>query len=248
MIAVWEAKIQEDLDRRRNDKIIDTGDVEIPLVIPLVVYHDKHRWNIKRTLGEMIPNYNDLPDSIKKYVPNFEYILSDLSSSDDKSGLAENHAIVIRTLNQARYASKDEMLDIFTEAITVFTNNKDEDMVGNYIIESITYILTVRDDISAEELFEVAGQISEKGGELVMTAAEKLRQEGVELGIELGEVRSIRKSINASLFNRFNMADIDVNTKLDKIDDKMLLENLFNKTFQIESYNEFKTILDNIIK
>ena len=253
MIAVWEAKIQGDLDKRRNDKIIDNGDIEIPLVIPLVVYHDKYRWNVKRTLGEMIPNYGDLPDSIKKYVPDFEYMLSDLSSKeDDRVALAEDHAIVIRTLNQARYASKDEILDIFTEAITVFTNNKDEDMVDYYIIESMTYILTVRDDISTEELFELAGQISEKGGELVMTAAEKLKKEGIQEGIELGKeegkVDGTRESIQRVLLRRFKTSNLEIKKSLDKIENKILLEDMLDEAILVESLDEFQSILDEITK
>ncbi|OLS03284.1 Rpn family recombination-promoting nuclease/putative transposase [Tissierella creatinophila] len=252
MIAVWEAKIQDGLDRRKNDRIIDTGDIEIPLVIPLVVYHDKYRWNIKRTLGEMIANYSDLPDSIKKYVPDFEYMLTDLSFSDEGEGLSEDHAIVIRTLNQARYASKDEILDIFTEAITVFTNNKDEDMVDYYIIESMTYILTVREDISAEELFEVAGQISKKGGELVMTAAEKLRKEGIKEGIELGEqkgeLKGIRKAIKRVLLRRFKTSNLEIDKSLERIENKILLEDMLDEAVLVESLDEFQNILDEIAK
>lgn len=252
MIAVWESKIKEDLYARKEDNIIDTGDIEIPLVIPLVVYHDKYKWNIKRTLGDMIPNYNNLPDSIKRYIPNFEYMLSDLSYSDDEIDLDKDHSIVIRTLNQARYASKDEILDIFTEAITVFTNNKDEDMVGYYIIESMTYILSVREDISAEELFQVAGKISKKGGELVMTAAEKLRKEGIEKGIELGKeegkVEGTRKSIQRVLLRRFKTSNLEINKSLDKIENMILLEDMLDEAVQVESLDQFQSILDEICK
>lgn len=41
MIAVWEAKIAEDLTRRKEENIQGEAEVEIPTVIPLVVYHDK---------------------------------------------------------------------------------------------------------------------------------------------------------------------------------------------------------------
>lgn len=56
-------------------------------------------------------------------------------------------------------------------------------------MESITYILGVREDITEKELVEIAGKISSEGGELVMTAADRLRQEGK---IE-GEIKSMRK-------------------------------------------------------
>lgn len=188
MIEIWEAKIKKDLEDRRNEMITNSYDTEIPIVIPLVVYHNKEKWNVKRTLGEMIPNFYNLPDEIIKYIPDFKYMLSDLSS-DSEVNLDEEHSIVIRTLNYARYASKDELLDIFTEAITIFTKNKDRDMVNHYIVETIIYILSARDDLDKEELFKIAGQISIEGGELVMSVAEQLRQEGMEEGAKKERIK-----------------------------------------------------------
>ena len=43
------------------------------------------------------------------------------------------------------------------------------------------------------------------------------------------------------------LSDLNKN-KLDEINDPLLLDNLFNKTFQVKSYDEFRAILDNIIK
>lgn len=39
MIEIWESKITTD---------------ELPVIIPLVIYHGKYNWNISETLGEMI--------------------------------------------------------------------------------------------------------------------------------------------------------------------------------------------------
>ena len=172
----------------------------------------------------MIPNYMDLPDSIKKYVPGFEYMLSDLGFSDNDENLKEEHSMVIKTLNKARYVSKEEVLDIFTEVVMVYTKRKDRDMIEHYLIETVVYLLSSRDDINEEELYDIAGQISEEGGELVMSAAEEL----IERGVEKGEMKGVRKSIISSLFNRFSMTDIKVNNKLDEINDPLLLDNLFN--------------------
>ena len=92
---------------------IKRADIEIPIIIPLVVYHNKDDWNIKMTLGEMIPNFNSLPDNLKKYIPDFEYILSDLSNSENEKevNLEEEHSIIISILNRTRYATKDEIKD-----------------------------------------------------------------------------------------------------------------------------------------
>lgn len=246
MIEVWEAKIKEDLAKRKEDGIVNIMDIEIPLVIPLVIYHDKHRWNIKRTLGEMMPNYNEFSENIKKYIPDFEYILSDLSNSKEGQNLEEEHSIVIRTLDKARYATKSEIMDMFTEAITIFTKNKEIDMVEHYIVETVMYILNARSDLSEKELFEIAGKISKEGGELVMSVAEKLRQEGMQEGKQEGIREGERIAIRRILLKRFKMSDVEINSELDKIEDGVILESLFNEALQVKTLDEFKTILENM--
>lgn len=192
-----------------------------------------------------MPNYKNLPANLKKYVPDFEYMLADLShlEQDQNIDLQEDHSIVVRTLNKVRYATKDEVMDLFIEAITLFTKTKDRDMVDHYITETLIYILGVRQDLDEKELAEIAGQISEEGGDLVMSVAERLRQEG----IKKGEIKNMRKAIIGILFNRFNNTDVSVNKNLDVIDDIILLDNLFNKAFQVQSLEEFRAITDNIV-
>lgn len=67
MMEIWESKIKKE----KADKL--------PMIIPLVIYHGKEIWNVGTTLGEIIDGYNELPDYIKKYVPDYEYLVYDIS-------------------------------------------------------------------------------------------------------------------------------------------------------------------------
>ncbi len=231
MMEVWEAKIREDIARRKEEHLSDTGEIEIPIIIPLVVYHNKDKWNVKRTLGEMIPNFKDLPDNLKKYIPDFEYMLSDLSNSgdDEDINLDENHSIIIRTLNKIRYATKDEVIDIFIEAITLFTKTKDKDMVRYYVTESITYILGVREDVNEKELIEIAGKISEESGELIMTAAERLREEGEKRGIEKGKFEKVKEITMTCIIKGYSTNVIMDITSLTENDIEEIRKEMLNK-------------------
>ena len=51
----------------------------------------------------------------------------------------------------------------------------------------VRYIINARDDMSYTDMHEAVKNVSPKGGELLMTIAEKLRKEGREEGIEIGE-------------------------------------------------------------
>lgn len=253
MIEIWEANIRNDLEARKEDSL-SNYDLEIPIVIPMVVYHDRYKWNVKRTLGEMMLGFSNLPISVKKYIPDFEYMLIDLGYSDKEKKLDEEHSIVIKTLNKARYASKGEILDIFTEMITIYRKRKDRDMVAHYIIESMVYIISTRDDLDENELIEIAGQISEEGGDLVMTLADRLRTEGleqgIEQGIEQGEIKAIRKNIFKVLSRNFKIDIIDniIKDRIKDISDLDILNDLFDQAFEIKSVEEFEAILDELNK
>ncbi len=181
IINIWEEKIRNEAGKKKiEETTLKTADIELPIIIPLVVYHDKNKWKINRSLGEMIINYKNLPEIIKKYIPNYEYLLIDLSPPQeyDKINLEAEHAIVIEALSRARYETKEQVREIFKRAIIIYTRVKDKDIASYYIIETISYIISTRDDISKTELKTLADQVSEEGGEIIMTLAERLREEG----------------------------------------------------------------------
>lgn len=53
MIEIWKSRIDNEVES------------ELPIIIPLVIYHGKENWNIKTTLGEMIKGYNDISEDVQ---------------------------------------------------------------------------------------------------------------------------------------------------------------------------------------
>lgn len=235
MLVIWEEKIKNDIANARE--------IEIPMVIPIVVYHDKYEWNIKESLGEMMPGFKQLPETIKRYIPDFKYLLADISDHNKlKKDLGEEYKIVLETLSRTRYENKENILEIFKRAIEIYEKTKDKDLVSYYIVETIIYILSSRDDIDNSELEKIADKISEEGGDLFMTAAEKL----IEKGRLEGEVKGVKGSIQNVLAIKFDIIDLKIKRKIDKIDDLDLLGIILEKAIQIEFLEEFKKYIDTI--
>lgn len=200
MIEIWESKIKDDKEKRKEEGLSVDGEIEIPIVIPLVVYHDEGRWNVKRTLGEIIPDYDELPDNLKKYIPNFEYLLFDLSAWEKEDiRLQSEHMIAIKALSRTRYASREEAIQILIEAIELINRTEEKDVATYYVSECIRYMLSIRDDISEKEMEKIAERISIEGGELVMSVAERLRQEGMEEGAKREKIRTVKSLISMGL-------------------------------------------------
>ena len=88
---------------------------------------------------------------------------------------------------------KEEAIEILIEAIELINRTEEKDIVTYYVSECIKYMLSIRDDISEKEMEKIAEKISIEGGELVMSVAERLRKEGEERGIEIGEERGAKK-------------------------------------------------------
>lgn len=82
MVRIWEIKIEE-IGR-------------LPVIIPLVVYYGKEGWNIGRNLGDMILGDGEFPQDVKALIPNYEYLLYDLSTftDEDIKGQIESRIII----------------------------------------------------------------------------------------------------------------------------------------------------------
>ena len=201
MLEIWESKIELEVAKPSQEgEMRADGNVEIPIILPLVIYHDKSRWTVKRTLGELIPNYEALPKGLKKYMPNFEYLLVDLSQWPEETvKSSSNYMIWLKVLSQTRHATSSQIRELFFEIMQLAHRLKEKDSVTYYLSETIRYILSIREDINEVEMKIIAERISTEGGGLVMSVAERLMQEGVEKGIEKERIRMAKNLMKINL-------------------------------------------------
>jgi cyclomaltodextrinase len=72
----------------------------------------------------------------------------------------------------------------FRLIVELINKMQDKEKADEVFEMCIKYLLNVRDDIEIEELERTANEESVERGELIMSIAEKLREEGIEKGIE----------------------------------------------------------------
>lgn len=226
----------------------------LPVIIPLVIYHGKTRWNIDKNLGGIIEGYYGLSEGMQEYIPDFKYLIYDLSSftQDEIKGQVINK-IILTTFKNIQNEDLEGMIKSILDAARYLNELEDKKRATEYFEILIKYIYSARIDFTQNEVKRIYAEVEyiyPEGSEIIMSLAERLEEEALERGLEKGrlegEIKTVKKNIRNILFSRFELTDVEVNKKLEKLDDILILDSLFNKAISIESLDEFKRILDNV--
>lgn len=189
MINIW--------DQKTNKEKAST----LPMIIPLVVYHGKLKWNTSKSLWGIIKGIESMPESIKKYVPNFEYILYDLSPYGDEEikGNAKLR-IFLEILKSIFNEDFEKFMDTLVRALETLEKLDKQKKGIDYFETFIRYIMNAREDINLTNVYEVVKNISLERSEEIMTIAEQLIKEGMEKGIEKGRLEE-KKNVARKLLS-----------------------------------------------
>ncbi|WP_233186835.1 MULTISPECIES: hypothetical protein [Petrotoga] len=103
--------------------------------------------------------------------------------------------------------------------VFAYINQLPEEQVHEWFEGCMIYLLNVREDITIEDILKVQKEIMPGRGEIVMTIAEKLRNEGMEKGKLEGE----REFAIKILSKRFgNQLTEEIKDKIRKADEKTI--------------------------
>jgi len=222
MVNIWKEYIDQNPHENR-----------LPMIVPLVLYHGKRKWNSSIQFSDMI----DGPDDLSVYIPGFTYRLYDLGEYEDDMLMVGDMALraMLRLFKHifdqdfgehldrvmellAQISESGTMLDLLELVVRYVYNarSEDEETVRRYI------------EIGLENFDDV------KAREVAMTAAEQIRQRGKLEGLQEGRVKSInllmkliRKrfgGISPNLEQKLQRSDLDI---LDRFGEKFFdFENL----------------------
>lgn len=196
MLEIWEEKV-------KNGKLD-----ELPIIIPLLIYHGKDKWNINSRLGDMIKGYDRLPIDVQKYIPNYEYLLYDISKYTDEQIKGEAQLRIMLTILRDIFAKDNQgLIETILRAIEYLMELEDKQTGIEYFETLMRYIFSARIDLTKEAANKIIKSIENtypEGSEVIMTLAEKFREEGkVE-----GEKSSMEKVVKKSIIKGLTTEDI----------------------------------------
>ena len=201
------------------------GTKHLPVIFPAVLYHGRRKWNAPLSFGDMIKGNNR---DFRKFIPNFTYQLYDLSEYGDELLMPGNHMALAVVLYLFKHIFDKNSENVLRQATDLFVRIEDRTIFSEFIEWALTYFLHARNE-DPEDIITLISRESERVGDerirrAAMTAAEKLRQKGMEqgklLGIEQGKLigaeEGEKKALLKMLRRRFGSVPPVLEQKLRK--------------------------------
>lgn len=148
IIEIWEAKTKKEKT------------YELPMIIPLVIYHGKDSWNIKTSLGQMITGFEQFPQDIKKYALNYEYLIYNLSRYTDEEIKGEVQLkIIFTTLRDIFTKDRNGLLESILRATKYLQELEDKQTGIEYFEILMRYIFSARADFAMKDMNKIIDKL-----------------------------------------------------------------------------------------
>ncbi|WP_368976789.1 Rpn family recombination-promoting nuclease/putative transposase [Caldifermentibacillus hisashii] len=219
---------------------------ELPIVIPLVVYHGKSKWRFPLHLGAFLNGFEEMPQNVKEYLPNFHYLLYDLSDYSDEEikGNAQLR-IMLKLLRDVFTKSNEEFLQSFYEAIQALQEIEDKQKGIEFFEITLRYVFNAVRDLTKKDMEQIVQQIETtfpEGSEVAMTLADILREEGMQEGLQKGRqegVQALSKIALQQLTDKYGTLPEDLKENIRQAD-LATLETILQNIFKYQNIDEVK--------
>jgi hypothetical protein len=183
----------------------------LPVILPIVLYHDDEPWSAPMAFDTMF----DIPDAVRPalapYLVKLTYFVDDLSETPDEELRARAMTALGRLVELCfkHGRTRSDLLDkLISWADLVFEVFRARN--GLEALEVVMrYILDVNDHVEPKELqaflVRVAGSDAK---DIVMTAGQRLREEGEQRGIQKGKSSLLLHQLRQRFGNQVG-ADIE---------------------------------------
>jgi predicted transposase/invertase (TIGR01784 family) len=189
-------------------------------VIPIVLYHGWKSWHP----GTLITRFKNLPNDITPYIPDFKFIFVDLSAYSNESIKTSTFKVAslrIALLIMKNIFDQQKLEHYLTQFLEIGRAYFQETQGLKFLEAVINYILQAT-EIEPDKLVQSVASISEKGGDIAMTTAEKLRQEGMQKGRQEGRQEGMQKGIQKG--SHKTMVSLVRNAKKNGLSEEMIAQ------------------------
>jgi len=165
MVRIWEQFLKQNKEAKY-----------LPVIIPLVIYHGKPKWELSKRFISLFEDTTDL----EEYIPDFGFNLYDISHMPDED--IQGTPLLKIFLTTFKYINSPELRNKLWDIFKLFLELSDKTKVSEYLEVLLKYLFNSPGDFNKEELHEQVTSILEEGGDIMQTIAQQLREEGIKIG------------------------------------------------------------------
>jgi predicted transposase/invertase (TIGR01784 family) len=236
MVRIWEQALHQ------NQPLLP--------ILPLVFYHGRYRWTIAENFRALFKT----PVALEPYLPEYNYLLYDLSRYKDEE--LQGAEILRAQLLLLKYIFRRELKERLPDILALVEQQGSQEA----LIAMLSYVASGTEQVTRDDLKEIVEELLEKGGEVMPTIAEQWleegRQEGLKEGLKEGLEQGLEqgreegreaalKLLRRFLARRFGAA-------LDQFDERLkgldlaAIDGLSEAAFEAESLADFEAALANL--
>ncbi|PAC36941.1 Rpn family recombination-promoting nuclease/putative transposase [Caldifermentibacillus hisashii] len=192
-----------------------------------------------------------MPQHVKEYLPNFHYLLYDLSDYSDEEikGNAQLR-IMLKLLRDVVTKSTEEFLRSFYEASHALLEIEDKQKGIEFFEITLRYVFNAVRDLTKKDMEQIVRQIETtfpERSEVAMTLADILREEGMQEGLEKGRQegasQALAKTALQLLTEKFGALPEDLKEDI-KEADLATLETILQNIIKYQSIDDVKKFFE----
>ena len=173
-----------------------------------MLYHGRKPW----TPGTLITRFNKWPDAVRPYIPDFEFAFVDLSAYSNetiKAGVFKAASLRIALLIMKNIFDQQKLEHHLTQFLEIGRAYFQEAQGLKFLEAVINYVLQAT-EIEPDKLVKSVACISEKGRDIAMTTAEKLRQEGRQEAVIALVHNAVKRGLSEEMIAQIIDLDVDL--------------------------------------
>ncbi len=235
MLSIWRL----DLRQRKASEEHKGKRLRLPVILPLVLHHGPERWTVTRAFADLFAGGNE---QFRRYIPDFEYLLYDLTGMADADIRGTVAARVVMLLFKHQYDA--DFLTRLADILRLLNMLPDQELRTQWVLLILRYIVSVIPDISEHIVTDVTEQAL--GGDIVMTIAEKWKEEGRQEGEQHGYERGLFAAIELGLRVKFGDDAVDaIMPVVQTVHDVTRLETIKESILRVRDLTELQRMIVN---
>ncbi len=161
----------------------------LSVVVPIIIYHGKRKWIVK----PFSDYFGDMDKEFHRFIDPYEYYLTNLQDYSDEMIQAFSNILFIKGfLAMKHHHDKVYVKRHFVELVFVGYDSNHSKEILDFIRSLSVYLSNISGGITKIEIYYQIKQLDDNlNKENMYNLIDELKEEGIEIGIELGKKMSI---------------------------------------------------------